>query len=50
MTDTLQAPASVQVLTESRWRSRSVLAWGGLLLGVVALQIAFSRVEGFPAI
>ena len=50
MTETLQAPASVQVLTESRWRSRSVLAWGGLLVGVVALQIAFSRVEGFPAI
>ncbi len=48
MTDTLQAPTRVQVLTESRWRSRSMLAWGGLLVGVVALQVAFSRVEAFP--
>ena len=52
MTDTLQAPTTVPVLAErrSRLRSRSVLGWGGLLVGVVALQVAFSRVEEFPAI
>jgi glycine betaine/proline transport system permease protein len=50
VTDTLQAPTTVQVLSESRWRSRAMLGWGGLLVGLVALQVAFSRVEGFPAI
>lgn len=52
MTDTLQAPATVQVLADQpvRLRSRSLFAWGSLLVGVVALQVVFSRAEEFPAI
>ncbi len=52
MTDTLQAPATVPVLAErrSRLRSRYLFAGGGLLVGVVALQVAFSQAEEFPAI
>jgi glycine betaine/proline transport system permease protein len=52
VTDTIQAPTTVQVVTDqqTRWRSRSRLSWLSLLVGVFALQLAFNRVETFPAI
>ncbi|HUP15714.1 MAG TPA: ABC transporter permease subunit [Acidimicrobiia bacterium] len=52
MTDTLQAPTTVQVRADqrSRLRSRSFLGWLSLLGGVVALQVAFARADAFPAI
>jgi glycine betaine/proline transport system permease protein len=52
MTDTLQAPTTVQVLADhrSRLRSRSFIGWLSLLGGVVGLQVAFARADAFPAL
>ena len=46
MTDTIQAPSlRIGVRTE-----RNLVAWGILLVGVVALQVAFANSKVFPAI
>lgn len=50
MTKTLEAPASVDLGLRRTRVDRNVLTWGGLLAGVVALQVAFANAKNFPAI
>ena len=49
MTDTLEAP-SVDLRLKRTWIDRTAIAWGGLLIGVVSLQVAFANSKTFPAI
>ncbi|MGQ0849118.1 MAG: ABC transporter permease [Actinomycetota bacterium] len=52
MTDTLRAPTAATVLARpgSRLRDRALIGWMVLIVGAVALQVAFGRAEGFPAL